>query len=152
MEKRHCKRISLNVPEEIYHQFREIAERTGKTMTALFVDLVSKRSHMIDRKPFLNRVYSDLAGIYGERLKGVFLHGSEMIGNSRPDSDIDVFIVLDGKIDQMEEFRRVSNTLMTIEHEITDCRPIDAMFVSASDFATAYNSVEKEGISSTLEA
>lgn len=43
-----------------------------------------------------SRLRSELAGVFGRRLVGVWLFGSRARGDHDPDSDIDVLIVLDG--------------------------------------------------------
>jgi len=46
--------------------------------------------------------------IYGPRLAGLVLFGSQARGDALPDSDIDVMVVLDGPVDTSEETRRIS--------------------------------------------
>ena len=53
----------------------------------------------------------ELAALYGDRLKGVYLYGSYARGDARWDSDIDVAVVLDGPVRQREESRRASETI-----------------------------------------
>jgi predicted nucleotidyltransferase len=46
-------------------------------------------------REILERLKAGLEEIYGDRLKGVYLYGSRARGDARPDSDVDVAVVLD---------------------------------------------------------
>lgn len=43
----------------------------------------------------LSELKNGLAALYAERLKGLYLFGSYARGEARPDSDLDVLVVLD---------------------------------------------------------
>ena len=55
-------------------------------------------SSMLDKMALLTEVKSRLTPIYGDRLKGVVLFGSEAYGTSTPDSDVDILVLLDGNV------------------------------------------------------
>ncbi len=61
-----------------------------------------------------------LQEVYGERLRGVYLYGSYARGDFRPDSDIDVFIALDGEVSPGREIDRIGNRVADIclEHNV----------------------------------
>ena len=48
----------------------------------------------------LHRIKSKLQTTFGERLHEVMLYGSEARGESEPDSDIDLLVLLTGPIDE----------------------------------------------------
>jgi uncharacterized protein len=55
-----------------------------------------------------------LAPLYGERLKGLYLFGSYARGDARPDSDLDVLIVLDSVPSYSDEVDRSSELVACI--------------------------------------
>ena len=50
----------------------------------------------------------DLENIYGQRLRGVYLYGSAARDQLRPDSDIDIAVILDRIASRFEEHQRTS--------------------------------------------
>ena len=49
-----------------------------------------------------------LAALYGERLRRVVLFGSQARGDARPESDVDVLVVLEGPFNLYEETKRLA--------------------------------------------
>ncbi len=49
-----------------------------------------------------------LERIYGARLAGLFLFGSQARGDALPDSDIDVLVLLQGVVNPLKEASRIS--------------------------------------------
>jgi uncharacterized protein (UPF0332 family)/predicted nucleotidyltransferase len=65
--------------------------------------------------PDLHRALVDgLRALYGERLRRVVLFGSEARDDARPDSDVDVLVVLDGEVDGWAESWNVSDLSVEI--------------------------------------
>ena len=59
----------------------------------------------MEREELLAEIKAALAPAYGLRLQRVVLYGSEARGEGRPDSDIDVLVLLSGPIHLWEDVR-----------------------------------------------
>jgi uncharacterized protein len=63
-------------------------------------------------KPALREILTEfrhgLEEIYGPRLAGLILFGSQARGDAVRDSDIDVMVLLHGNVSPLEEARRIS--------------------------------------------
>ena len=51
------------------------------------------------REPIIDEIKARLTAKHGPRLRGVVIFGSEARGEARPDSDVDVLVLLAGPID-----------------------------------------------------
>lgn len=89
-----------------------------------------------------------LEAVYGDRLKGVVLYGSEARGEAGPDSDIDVLVLLEGPVEYARELRASIHALYPLTLEMG--RPVSAMVVEARDYETQdcplYRNARREGI------
>jgi predicted nucleotidyltransferase len=89
-----------------------------------------------------------LEEIYGPRLVGLVLYGSRARGDARPDSDIDVMIVLAPPLKHWEEMKRTSR--LTSELSIKYDTVISREFSTAADIddnpSTYYQNVRREGV------
>jgi predicted nucleotidyltransferase len=68
----------------------------------------------------LAELHVRLRELYGERLVRLVLFGSQARGDARPDSDIDVMVVLRGEVDVEAERRRVLpiTAELSLEHNV----------------------------------
>ena len=55
-----------------------------------------------------------LADLYGDRLRQVVLYGSQARGDAKPDSDIDVLVVLKGEVQPHDERRGAEGILSEV--------------------------------------
>ncbi len=65
----------------------------------------------------INALKKDLSVLYGERLKDVMLYGSWARGEATIDSDIDVAVVLDGKVIPGKEIDRMIDIVTDLNLE-----------------------------------
>ncbi len=56
-----------------------------------------------------------LEALYGERLDRLVLYGSHARGDARPDSDVDLLVVLRGDYESYTEIRRMGTMRLEIE-------------------------------------
>ena len=89
-----------------------------------------------------------LEQIYGSRLRGIYLYGSAAKGQLRPDSDIDIAIVLDEITDRFAEYERTSK--LGSQLSLDDDTLVSFLFLTESELATGrfiiHQAIKKEGI------
>ena len=86
----------------------------------------------MDLDALMTEFREGLRQIYGERLARLVLFGSRARDNSRPDSDIDLLVVLHGSVDVNDEIRRVSplSSRLSLQYDTV----ISCLYVSERDF------------------
>jgi predicted nucleotidyltransferase len=89
-----------------------------------------------------------LEEIYGERLEGLLLFGSQARGDSRADSDIDVAVVLKGPIKSVAEIERTSWLSQRINLETALL--VSCVYVTREDLEggreAIYRNIRREGV------
>ena len=72
----------------------------------------------------LRELKNELAHIYGEQLKGVYLYGSYARGDNQQDSDVDVMIVLKDYKRYSDEIKRTSelNAKLSLAYNLSVSR------------------------------
>jgi predicted nucleotidyltransferase len=81
----------------------------------------------------LQQLRAGLLALYGDRLDRVLLYGSRARGDARPDSDVDVLVVLEGKVDPLSEIHRNSELVadLSLEHDLV----ISCVYMGAEELA-----------------
>ena len=89
-----------------------------------------------------------LREVYGDRLKGVVLYGSEARGEADSDSDIDVLVLLEGPIHLWRDLRTNIQTLYPLSLKYG--RPISPKPVDVKQYQAAkyplYLNARREGV------
>jgi predicted nucleotidyltransferase len=102
----------------------------------------------MDKHALLDRIKTRLEAVYGERLRGVVLYGSEARGDAGPDSDIDVLVLLAGPVALGKELRVIIDALYPLQLEmdrVLEAIPVDEADYHRGEYAF-YRNVQKEGI------
>lgn len=99
----------------------------------------------------LGQYVEEIKKIYGKRLKSVILYGSYARGDFRPDSDIDIMILVDLADMEIERYSKQlswSTYDFNTEHN-TDIKPIatnETHFKKWLGIYPFYTNVQKEGV------
>ena len=102
----------------------------------------------MQRDELLARMKTALGEAFADRLAGVVLYGSEARGQSDPDSDIDLLVLLNAPVDSHQDSWTCIRTLypLVLESE----RPIHSMPVDISEYEglefPLYRIAEREGV------
>ena len=102
----------------------------------------------MDQHELLAAIKQRLVTAHGRRLRAVVLYGSEARGEARPDSDIDVLVLLDGPLDYGSDLRANINALydlvLALERPI-DAKPVDVAAYEAAEYPL-YRHAKAEGV------
>jgi predicted nucleotidyltransferase len=94
------------------------------------------------------RIRPQLEAAFGARLRGIVLYGSRARGNARPDSDLDLLVLLEGPITQPRDIDTTVQALYPLQLEVD--YPIHASPTSAADYEAQefalYRQAKCEGI------
>ena len=97
----------------------------------------------------LAQLRSRLETHYGDRLVKTILFGSQARGDARPDSDIDVLVVLKGKLSPGEEVKRTSRIRATFSQEnnvVISCLFMDEAVFGFRGGIRLLRDIRREGI------
>ncbi len=102
----------------------------------------------LDTSSILARIKSRLQAVYGDRLRGVVLYGSEARGEATPDSDVDILVLLTGPVTLGRELRTIIEALYPLQLEmdrILEAFPVDEADYLHGEYAW-YRNAQKDEI------
>lgn len=109
---------------------------------------MNTQEELLDKKILLARIKTRLQDVYGDRLRGVVLYGSEARGEATLESDIDILVLLTGPVALGKELRTIINALYPLQLEMD--RVLEAFPVDEADYLRGeyawYREAQKEGI------
>jgi predicted nucleotidyltransferase len=110
--------------------------------------MMRSTTEQLDTSTLLARIKSRLQAVYGDRLRGVVLYGSEARGEATPDSDVDIMVLLAGPVVLGRELYKIIEALYPLQLEMN--RVLEAFPVDEADYLRGeyawYRNAQKEGI------
>jgi len=103
---------------------------------------------MKDVRGILTELRGQFEGLYGERLVGLTLFGSQARGDAEAGSDIDVLVVLGGEVSPGEEIRRTGGIVsdLSLRHDVV----ISCVFLDEERFlrrdGPLLRNIRREGV------
>jgi uncharacterized protein len=93
------------------------------------------------------RLKHSLQAAFGPRLRGVLVYGSHARGAARPDSDLDVMVLLEGPVRQGADLDTAIRAIypLQLDYELPiHAVPVDQRVFDAGEFAL-YREARREG-------
>jgi predicted nucleotidyltransferase len=96
----------------------------------------------------LRALRRELAEVLGEQLEAIYLFGSQVRGEARSDSDIDILVIVRGDLNYMDLIHRTSPLVaaLSLQHDVV----ISRAFVSQERFEREQSpfllNVRREGV------
>ncbi|MBR8836572.1 MAG: nucleotidyltransferase domain-containing protein [Stigonema ocellatum SAG 48.90 = DSM 106950] len=96
----------------------------------------------------LSQLRSRYEEIYGDRLVKMILFGSQARGDAKPDSDIDVLVVLKGEVNPGLEIEKTGNIVAALSQEFNEV--ISCLYMDEYRFTHRHGpllrNIRKEGL------
>ena len=100
------------------------------------------------REHLLQQVKTSLKAVYGDRLQGVVLYGSEARGDAETDSDVDLLVLLAGSVQLGSDTRTIIDALYPLVIQTgrpIHAQPVEVDLYEAGEFSL-YRNAKEEGI------
>jgi len=99
-------------------------------------------------RTILAELRSRFEALYGDRLVKLVLYGSQARGDTQPDSDIDVLVVLSGEVIPGQEIERTGDIVSEVS--LVHQSVVSCVFVSderyRSEWTPLLSNVRREGV------
>jgi predicted nucleotidyltransferase len=109
---------------------------------------MSSMTEPLDTSVLLAHIKTRLQAVYGDRLRGVVLYGSEARGEATPDSDVDILVLLTGPVALGRELRTIIEALYPLQLEmdrVLEAFPVDEVDYLRGEYAW-YRNAQKDGL------
>jgi predicted nucleotidyltransferase len=102
----------------------------------------------LQKQKILSVIRSEFSKIFGEDLDQIILYGSHARGDARPDSDLDVLIVINGEVDYTRLIRQTSELIsrLSLENDIVISRAFISKERYLNEGSPFILNIRREGI------
>jgi len=109
---------------------------------------LTAQSALVNGSDLAGQIKSRLVGALGSRLRGVVAYGSRVRADARPDSDLDLLVLLNGGVQLGRDLETIIGALyplqLTLDYPI-HAVPVDGRAYDAGGYAL-YRRARREGI------
>lgn len=87
----------IRLSSKLHFELKEESKQAGLSLNEYCVSILKSRKEN-SVESFNNKIVTDLVSIYGDKILGIILFGSQARGDAHDDSDFDILVVMNNEV------------------------------------------------------